>query len=511
MPSHQLSLIATEGLFQGLSKQNMLFHECVGELVDNAIAATIQEHKSRVDIILSRPNDGGEVVDVWFADNCQGMSLLTLKDALQVGKSATTQSRLNEHGFGLKNALATLSGGNGLWTLWTTTDEDDVIYRVQGPFGPHMVIDEVDAYPEEDFLPSDLSTLIWVPTRLSFLQTVQGRGAPAKDLSALRKWLVEHLGVHYRGYLEQDAETYENSGQIIVSIERDHSRVPPVHVPFANKNIERFEVELGGNVVEVEYHYGTLDEVKRDALINGANAQYYYQGNQPTQGIDIRIGKRVIATAQFETIWSQKDGDKQLSRHNQYNEFVGELLIPELPRGILTTVNTKTDFNLDDPNWTTVFQKLNEFRPIRDMRQKTEGALRDKWIRMLTAVNEDDEVSDERSIWPTGTRVDVYRKTPEGKVIVYEVKAGSGSPIHLYQLKMYWDGLVLTGEHPREAILLVEDYHSTLEERANMMNELPPPKEDTNPYNFRIEKHQDKGLIDDEQPMMLVAGCHRAQ
>ena len=83
--------------------------------------------------------------------------------------------------------------------------------------------------------------------------------------------------------------------------------------------------------------------MKRDKLIKGKKAKFYYQQNQPTQGIDIRLGKRVIATWQFETIWN-------VSRHNSFNDFVGELLIPDLPRGVLSTTNTKTDFNLDDPD-----------------------------------------------------------------------------------------------------------------------------------------------------------------
>ena len=112
---------------------------------------------------------------------------------------------------------------------------------------------------------------------------------------------------------------------------------------------------------------------------------------------------------------------------------------------------------------------------------------------MLKAVNPDDQVTDERSVWPTGTKIDVYRKTPDGNVLIYELKVGQAAPLNLYQLKMYWDGLVFEGEQPKEAILLVEDYSNVVEEMANLMNTLQPPKE-TKPYNFKLEKHKDKGL-----------------
>lgn len=493
MTTHEVTLLANEGIFRGLAKQNMLFHQCIGELVDNAIAAKRDEEKFHVQVILSRKDS--HIVDVYVVDNCKGMTLDLFCRGLQLGESATSENRLNEHGFGLKNALASLSGGNGFWKVWTSPINETAVYTTEGPFRPEMYIKDDESFPEVDFLPTtDISTLIKVPVTLSFVQTVQGRGSPARDLAALRQWLVEHLGVLYRGYLEQDAETCESAGSITVSVERDRLRVPPVQVPLGNMSTQYMDVEIGGDVHTLEYRYGTLDEVKRDALVRGEKAKFYYQGNIPTQGIDIRLGKRVIATRQFETLWMTKDGDGPLSRHNNYNDFLGELLIPELPRGVLTTVNNKTDFNLDDPDWPAIFARLNEIRPIEAIREKSEAALRRKWMQMLSATNPDDTVSDERAIWPTGTRIDVYRKTAAGKVIIYEIKVGSGQPMHLYQLKMYWDGLVLAGEEPKEAVLLVQDFGTSLEEMANLMNQGLTPPAGGEPYDFKIEKHEDKGL-----------------
>jgi len=173
---------------------------------------------------------------------------------------------------------------------------------------------------------------------------------------------------------------------------------------------------------------------------------------------------------------------------------MGELLVPDLPRGVLTTVNNKTDFNLDDPDWEEIFDKLNEYRHPKQPREASESELRNKWVQMLKATSPEDTVTDERSVWPTGTRIDVYRKTTDGRVNIYELTVGTGAPIHLYQLKMYWEGLVLAGDQPHEAILMVEDFPTTLEEMANTMNKLPSPN-NSKPYNFKIEKLEDKGLL----------------
>lgn len=494
MPTHKVSLVTTEGVFRGLAKQNMLFHQCLGELIDNSISATNEKHEFQVEIILVPDGNHKGFVNLYVADAGSGMTVEMLERALQLGETPTSGNRLNEHGFGLKNALATLSGGNGPWKIWTKPSLSTAAYFVEGPFKQEMIIRDDVPFPSQAFLPSDISVLIEVPVKLSFIQTVQGRGAPATDLATLRDWFIEHLGVLYRGYLQQDNSTFRRSGVIIVAIGTNRLQVPPVDVPLGTRKIEYFDVELGGNVYKLEYQFGTLDEVKRDQLVLGKKAKFYYQKNQPTQGIDIRLGKRVIATRQFDTIWKTGDGKNQLSRHNNYNDFVGELLIPDVPRGVLTTVNNKTDFNLDDPDWTSIFDKLNNYRPPEKIREKSESELRKKWMQMLKATNRDDVVTDEVCVWPTGTAIDVYRKTVSGKIILYELKVGSGSPLNLYQLKMYWDGLILDKKDPpNEAVLLVEDFSAGLEQMANMMNSMPPPP-GTMPYNFRIERLKDKGL-----------------
>ena len=257
---------------------------------------------------------------------------------------------------------------------------------------------------------------------------------------------------------------------------------------------------MGGQTYQLKYNYGTLDEVKRDSLVKGKKAKFYYQGNLATQGIDIRLGDRVIATRQFETIWRGKD-TTQIARHNKYNDFVGELLIPDLPRGVLSTVNNKTDFNLDDAGWNRIFDLMNAYKPIETAKELGEKELKSKWMSMLKATNPKDRIEDEHCVWNTGVRIDVFRQKaePDNSIILYELKVGSAAPIHLYQLKMYWDGLVITGEQPDEAVLLVEDYNSNIEEMANSMNKLAAPLmpdgTQSKQYNFKLTKYSEVNLM----------------
>lgn len=47
------------------------------------------------------------------------MDINELTNALQLGSLPTGTNRLNEHGFGLNNALACLSDENGTWSIYT--------------------------------------------------------------------------------------------------------------------------------------------------------------------------------------------------------------------------------------------------------------------------------------------------------------------------------------------------------------------------------------------------------
>lgn len=489
---HEVELVATTGIFRGLAKQNMLFHQCVSELVDNSIASKKETFK--VEVIF---NDLGEGrFGVYICDDGKGMTLESMKSALQLGKEPDPDSdRLHEHGFGLKNSLATLSRANGYWKIWSKTEEGTC--SVEGPFGPKMAIEDEDEMPTEEFLPSGLSTVVYAETSIDYIRTVQGRGGPTNDIIKLRKWLIEHLGVLYRGYLSLDPNTYDVDGEIRVSIAgspKDTLKVMPISVPFCNSKTEYINVELEGiGEIEIEYEYGTLDEVKRDRLVHKEKSQYYYQNNIPTQGVDVRLGKRVLATGMLESIWKTHDERSQLNRHNDYNSFVGEIRIPNVPRGTLTTVNNKTDFNLDDKGWVKIFEEVNKIKPPKTIREKTEKGLQKKWVEMLKATNPEETITDEKHIWPTGVRIDAYRKKESGDVVIYELKVGAATPIHVYQLMMYWDGLEIAGESPKEAVLLVEDYSAGIQEMVTLINTNLKTKSGGS-YNLKVEKHKDKSL-----------------
>lgn len=104
-----------------------------------------------------------------------------------------------------------------------------------------MTVEEVDApaLPPGIALPWDNpSTVYCIHVPLAIAQSVQGRGGKATDLETLRSWLMEHLGVAYRGFLDLDSRTMEPSAKIIVAVGTDAKAVPPIPVPISGPIVQ---------------------------------------------------------------------------------------------------------------------------------------------------------------------------------------------------------------------------------------------------------------------------------
>lgn len=497
---YEIHINITRKAFDGLARQGMLFQQGIHEGSDNALAAAVPGEQARICIALA-PDDDKNYLHMAVADWGRGMDLDALQNALQLGSLPTGSDRLNEHGYGLNNALACLTGGSGEWCIYTRSGPGKY-YKVSGPFDLTMnveLVDTLDLPKGMNLHWSEPSTVVCVRSPMAIARTMQRQGnRRGTDLASLSAWLVEHLGVAYRGYLELDSRTLEPSAKIVVTVGGSTVLVPPIHVPMMLTRTEHFQVELGGQVVPLTYVYGVLDRSQRDRLVQGGKARYYYQGSQPTQGIDIRLGKRVIATAQLSEIWQREDG-KPLSRHNSYNDFVGELSIPELPRGVLATLTNKTGIDRNDPDWDKVFEALAAYPPVKNAQSAGEKELRLRWMKMLKATNPEDDVNGEVAVWPTATRIDVVDRNKSGKCVLYELKAGKGEPLDLYQLRMYWDGLILDGVQPTQGVLLAAEFSEHLDAMLPLLNAQPTPPfpngTPSAPYNFSLATHEEKQLV----------------
>ena len=126
--------------FAGISGNFKDFGQTLCELIDNPIS-NFRAHKrrGRVEIVLE---EQGDYVDVMVRDN--GTGIENMDAALTIAARSCAESTLNEHGMGLKHALASINAGEDQrWSIQTRTAEDvanDRYQRAEGPYDIHMPV-----------------------------------------------------------------------------------------------------------------------------------------------------------------------------------------------------------------------------------------------------------------------------------------------------------------------------------------------------------------------------------
>lgn len=123
--------------------------------------------------------------------------------------------------------------------------------------------------------------------------------------------------------------------------------------------------------------------------------------------------------------------------------------------------------------------------------------------------------ANEEGVWPTSTKIDVYRENQRiHEITIYEIKVERAEPQHVYQLRMYWDGLVLNHKQPTEAWLMAQDYDAKIEEMVRLVNDMPPPffpatngqpATASAPYHIILKRLGDLGLMPPPSPVPSTA------
>lgn len=88
-------------------------------------------------------------------------------------------------------------------------------------------------------------------------------------------------------------------------------------------------------------------------------------------------------------------------------------------------------------------------------------------------------------------RIDLYQNTM-GKITIYEGKKDQTHSKDVYQLRMYWDGLVYDGIKPDCGVLVASTHPKTVSDLIAIVNTM----KDTNGnnYNFELKTWRDLGL-----------------
>jgi len=494
--------IEEERYWEGLGRQEMDFHQVLGELIDNSISAAGKDSDGdllpfKIEITLEKL---GNKIFVTVADEGIGMSIEEItKNIFSLGGKGHSEGPLNEHGFGLKNALCVFTNGNKLSWIIKARDEDaacnDLVYVVKGPFSSDMKLDLGASEEWNKGLKYSIGvrgTRVNVETTFEFFNTLYPRG---KTFGTLIERLIEHLGVLYRGFLTNPSNKMwlrwrnlgENETDPNLDVEWEEFRIKPIKIPYDSNGSKSTEIEVDGAIAN--YIRGNLDveKVKDSSLGKPYPLQIYYQGNIPTQGVDIVVRGRTLKTGQLPEIWSE------IPRHNHFNKFVGEIILND-PK--FRTVNNKISLDPHNHYWNRLLEKLNtdDYKPQKTTGAKIEKDLAKRLKIMLEGHYTNSIVQKDRPIWGgAGVKVDIFHELNNEEIHIYELKAGTAAPIDVYQLLMYWDGIVKDeGKSPKLGRLVAKEIPTTVK---NIISEINKKKDVLgNQYKLESKTIEELGL-----------------
>lgn len=466
---------ATEKGFRELPKQELAAGNMLCEIIDNAVAARKDDEPLQVTVSLASAPDS-HYMYVAIADNGRGMSKKRMQEAMDIGTEPISDNPGNEHGMGLPINLPGLTAFGGHWACYSREFGQDGYSVMFGPIRANMDVGSC----KEITLPKGISLAMDEPSTvfLFYISTdIMCTLKPNAYLSDINPakcmWLLyEIIGVAYRPLLRK-APGMPAATKIVLTLSGEEIEVQPLEVPMKNVQEKQFQVEYNGQLVPIVYKFGEFDIKKRKALMpNRQLTKINYKHNMDTQGVDIVVGDRVLMTHQFPTIWRKENGDP-LTRHPDYNYFLGEVLIPQLPRGALPTLINKTGIYRNCRLWQAIVDELREYTPLKHSKCSVEDQLKQQWVDKLSSGDCGDIVSREVNVFDDGVRIDVLlENSSNGTCIVYEMKAGRAQPGDAYQLLMYAHGLLKEGKQPTKAVLIAESFPKNIQSQVEFMNKL---------------------------------------
>ena len=467
--------------FAGISGNFKNFGQTLCELIDNPIS-NFRAHgiRGRVEIVLE---EQGDHVDVMVRDN--GTGIEDVDAALTIAARSCAESALNEHGMGLKHALASINAGaDQHWSIQTRTAEDAAHDRYQLVESPYSIGMPVYLVPGSGDIVGDTGTVVQVRCpmhKFLTLKPVFKKNAPT--FAQVVSYLQETLRYTYADLLRDevfsirltavDEDGVPNSVEIAEPLEPkwkgEYTELPPV------------EADLGYGRVTICCRYGSIRRSKKNA--------FYYKGNMASSGAEIRINGRAIQHGLCSEIWGK-------ALHPNQNRFIAQIdILCDQSAALPDTKSAKNGLREDDEKVATLFSwiRANIPEPVKE-----EG--REQLLVRLLAEKKAAEpgvlqISTEKNLYQClnlKIKSDLFVSSTDG-VVLFEAKAGGSKAEDLYQLRMYHDGCIADGMEVREAVLIAQRHPNTVRALLTELNRQKDKK--GRPYYFSLTTWDEEGIV----------------
>jgi len=468
-------------LWEGIGGHFDSFTQVISEFVDNSVANFEGNDTPSTQVLITLEQQGDEV-HVTIEDT--GTGIKNFQPALRLGDRSIGDAPLNEHGFGMKHALASADPNNNDWSIYTRTESEannGKFRKVSAPYKFDLSASTLSTTTEQ--WPGQYNgsgTVIEFISTASFFNTVQQgiRGSAGFDRCV--SYLKQDLGFTYSGVIED--------GRVSISIRHDGNNerveaVKPTWEGYYDPKVGEEEVDLGGGKVTIEYEFGEMLE---------SDYVKYYKRNMSTSGVEIQVNGRVLTYNLFPEIWRKE-------RHNSFNHFLAVLNLKsddldKLPK----TRTAKNGIRSGDEKLEKLFEWIRKTHP-KPQKKLTSSISEKELVQELkeskeihlpgsARIEQEFEVFDSLD---SPVPADLYVFDAQD-VRVYEAKKNTAGVQSVYQLLMYWDGLVADDNPPDEGVLLASDFSPGVDILLNEINS--STDNEGNQYNFTTSTWKDVGI-----------------
>ena len=473
------------GIVNNLGSSYSGLEQAVDELVDNA-ASNLRApcvNGRNPHLVRLTVEEGEFMVGLVIED--AGSGIADLNNAFRIAGTAAQQTPLNEHGQGLKQALAYITKNGGDWSLDTRTEADRLQNRCIRVAPPYNALDGQMQAEIRDGWSGELSstgTVIRISCPYNIFSTLEPSVNGNVPFARLVSILEEDLRYTYADLLDCGDLIME-----LISIPRNGTAERRVLKPLLPSwkeilgTVSPTQVNLGGGMVTVSGTYGIITA--------SSDAEYHYQANLATSGAVISVNGRIISGHLFGQIWKK-------AHHPSGNGFLLRLDIHSDDLNALpeTTVE-KNGFRSGDARLQALFRWIRSNIALPTSKEKLEIRLFKKLEKLLSKDSAYSRITREMFVFTSigmKDRLDLFTCTHSGISTAYEGKAKQSKTNDVYQLRKYWDGCIHDGIAITDGVLVAAKHNDDVRALVAYLN--TQVGEDGRPYHFRLVTWLELGI-----------------
>ena len=474
--------------------------QIINEFVDNSIS-NFEANNPLLRYIFITLKEVSTNGDVSIRIEDSGTGIRDLDQAFTLGSKKAAESPLNEHGFGLKHALASANPQNDSWCVYTRTEEDLSKNQFKKIAAPYQIGSYQCSVLSEPW-PGQLNTgtiVDFTCSRAMYATLARGIPGGMKSFVPIANILHEDLGFTYSGIIK---ENKVNITLVLIDTTGNKKNYPvgavePSWDRYINPSSGTETVDLGNGNVIIEYEFGQIVNKNDRTDFDNTTTRKYYKQNMSSSGVEIRLNGRMLCNNLFKEVWGKE-------KHNSYNNFLVRLNLKSNDRGALPQTRTsKNGLREGDERLDALYNWIRScmHEPVKELSLAThETDLFESLKQNMLQYNPDPNkvVDTEMHVFTaTGNvkdkvRIDLYSKSTDG-IVIYEGKRDYTTSKDVYQLRMYWDGLVYDGISPDKGYLVAQSHPDSVATLVHIVNTM----KDANGkhYNLELKQWAELGII----------------